>query len=287
MQKVALVTGANSGIGKATAEGLARRGYTVVMACRSRKRGLQAMAEIKADTGHDALALMLADLSKESEVRALAERFNNQYDRLDALVNNAGLFRAERRVADYDGGIEETFAVNHLAPFLLTNLLLETLKKTAAETGEARVVTVSSDAHRGAEMDFGAVREPLPETYSGTRAYGRSKLANVLFTYELARRLDGTGIRATAVHPGVVKTNIFASSSGFVARVADFFSFLYASSDKGAEGPLYLAAAPEAEGITGQYFKKTKPARSSKASYDEALAGRLWRASEAMTGLAA
>lgn len=285
MRKVALVTGANSGIGKATAEGLVRRGYAVAMACRSRARGLEAKAEIEAATGTDALALLLADLSKADDVRQLAQQFEKRYDRLDVLVNNAGVLRNAHRLADYAGGIEETFAVNHLAPFLLTNLLLDRLKKTAAEAGEARVVTLSSDAHQGAQLDLDAVRGPQ-ERYSGLRAYGRSKLANVLFTYELARRLDGTNVTATCVHPGVVKTNIFASGGGLIGRVADFFSFLYNSPEKGAEGPLYLAAAPEAESITGRYFKKTKPARSSEASYNEEAARRLWTASLEMTGLA-
>ncbi len=283
---VCVVTGANSGIGKATATELARLGAHVVMVCRDKARGRDAKAEIRtaAELAHpsreDTVDLLIADLSVQEEVYHLGETIRADYDRLDVLVNNAGVFRETREeTAD---GIEETFAVNHLAPFLLTHLVLPRLKDTAGRAGEARVVTVSSEAHRGASIDFDDL--DAEEGYNPLQAYAQSKLANILFTHELARRLQGEGVLVNAVHPGVVNTNIW-QGSGWISRIARLFSWLYKRPEEGAQSVVYLAASPEVE-ETGQYFKETEVVNPSPEAYDEKAAARLWRVSRKMTGLA-
>ncbi len=204
--KTVLITGATSGIGKATAMGLANMGASVVMVGRDRGRGEAAVAEIKERSGNASVDLMLADVSSQREIRRLADGFGEAYPRLDVLVNNAGVFRSERiTTAD---GIEATFAVNHLAYFLLTNLLLERLKASAP----SRIVNVASADHSNATIDFDDLQGE--KGYRGAKAYSRSKLANVLFTYELARRLRGTGVTVNCLHPGVVGTNLGSGVSG-------------------------------------------------------------------------
>lgn len=283
---VCVVTGANSGIGKATAKGLVRLGAHVVMVCRNRERGRDAQAEIqaaaqKAHPSHgDAVDLHIADLAIQDEVHHLGETLRAEYDRLDVLLNNAGVLLAEREETPDD--IETTFAVNHLAPFLLTHLVLPLLKETAGRVGEARVVTLSSEAHRGTSLDFDDIN--ARDSYGMVQAHGQSKLANILFTHELARRLHGTGVTANCVHPGVVATNIW-SGSDWLSRIARLFTWLYKSPEEGAESVLYVAASREVEGRTGHYFKEMESVNPSPEAYDEKAAARLWRLSLEMTGL--
>jgi NAD(P)-dependent dehydrogenase (short-subunit alcohol dehydrogenase family) len=283
--RVCVVTGANSGIGKETAKGLAQQGAHVVMVCRNEDRGLEAQEEIQAvamqTQGVDyRVDLLLADLAVQSQVRALAKTLLEEYDRLDVLVNNAGVFLGERE--ETEDGIEATFAINHLAPFLLTHLVLDRMKKTGRKVDEARIVVVSSEAHRGVSMDFDDLSAEA--NYSPMHAYGQSKLANVLFTHELSRRLHETHVTVNAVHPGVVATNIFRDSDWF-SRVARFFQIFYKSPDQGARGPLYLAASPELDGVSGEYFSETEPVNPSPQAFDEKTAARLWRISQELTRL--
>ena len=275
--KTVLITGATSGIGKATAMGLANMGARVVMVGRDRGRGEAAVADIKENSGNASVDLMLADVSSQKEIRRLADEFGEAYPRLDVLINNAGVFRSERiTTAD---GIEATFAVNHLAYFLLTNLLLERLKASAP----SRIVNVASADHSNGAIDFDDLQ--AEKGYTGAKAYSQSKLANVLFTYELARRLQGTGVTANCLHPGVVGTNLGSGVSGAFGFVVRALRPLMKSPEKGAETSIYLASSPEVEGVSGGYFVKKAEARSSKASHDERLATRLWEASAELTNL--
>ena len=277
--KYVLVTGGTGGIGKATAAGLAALGARVGITGRDQDRAAAAAADIRAATGSRAVDIFAADMSSQAEVRRLAAQVLGTYPRLDVLVNNVGGFWAHRHVtAD---GLEHTFALNHLASFLLTSLLLDRLTASAP----ARIVTVSSGAHAQGRLDFDDLQGE--RNYSGQRAYSQSKLANVVFTYQLARRLAGTGVTATAAHPGVVATSFgtedHAAHMGIMIRVA---RPLMKTPSRGALTPIYLASSPEAEGVTGQYFAGRKPKASSKASYDTAAAARLWQASAALTAAA-
>ena len=275
--KVCVVTGANSGIGKETALGLAQLGATVVLVCRSQDRGAAALAEIKQRSGNDSVALLVADLSSERQVRRVAAAYRQQFDRLDVLVNNAALARRKRAVTE--NGVELTLAVNHLAPFLLTNLLLDRLKASAP----ARVVTVSSAAHKDAEINFADLQGGQRYATFGFGAYSQSKLANVLFTYELARRLEGTGVTANCLHPGVVATGIFRDTPLWLRTGLALARPLILGSVQGADTVLYLATAPEVAEVSGRYFEKRKPVQSSPLSYDTEVARRLWEVSEALT----
>lgn len=275
--RVCLVTGSTSGIGKEIAAGLAGMGATVVLAGRSREKCEAAVQEIAArGVPASQLSYFVADLSSQESVRQLAKEFIDDYDRLHVLVNNAGVFVQKRELtAD---GIERTFAVNHLAPFLLTNLLLDRLKAGAP----SRIVTTSSIAHRGAKMDFDDLQ--MSKSYGGIRAYGQSKLANILFTRELARRLQGTGVTANCFHPGAVRTNLVRGSGyGLVWGAASVF---FTSPEKGADTAVYLASSGEVEGVSGEYFVKRKQARASDPAYDSDAAEMLWEASEKLTRLA-
>ena len=277
----ALVTGANSGIGKATATGLAERGYRVVMVCRNEDRGTAARDDIRDETGHEDIDLLLADLASQLEVRRLAETINDRYDRLDVLINNAGVYEDVRSLTV--DTVETTFAVNYLSHFLLTNLLLDLLKRTADQHGEARIVNLGSEAHRGGEIDFEDLH--AVDDYGGLQAYAQSKLAMLLFTFELARRLRGTGVTVNCVHPGVVSTNIWSGNKDLLSIAAQLLKFFYKSPEKGAEGVLYLATSDEAKDVTGAYFKGTEQVTSSEASSDEAIAQRLWERSADMVNL--
>jgi NAD(P)-dependent dehydrogenase (short-subunit alcohol dehydrogenase family) len=275
--KTCLVTGATSGIGKEAAGKLARQGATVVVAGRNPEKCAATVQEIRRQTGNPSVEYLLADLSSQRQVRQLAEEFKSRYQRLDVLVNNAGaivLFR--RQSAD---GIEMTFALNHLSYFLLTSLLLDSL----ISSSPSRVVNVASSAHQGAAIDF----EDLQGTrkYGGLRAYGRSKLANLLFTFELARRLEGTGVTANAVHPGLVATNLL-TNNGLAGRLMNLGLRVAGKRvAAGAETLVYLASSPDVAGVNGQYFVEKKAVQSSQASRDSSAAGRLWRVSAEMTGL--
>jgi len=278
--KSVLVTGGTGGIGRATATGLAALGARVGITGRDPARTEAAAAGIRAAPGRPAVDAFAADKSVQAGVRRLAAQVLDTYPRLDVLVNNVGGFWAHRHVtAD---GLERTFALNHLAPFLLTSLLLDRLTASAP----ARIVTVSSGAHARGRIDFDDLQGV--RNYSGQRAYGQSKLASVMFTYELARRLEGTGVTATVLHPGVVRTSFGAEDQAayfaVMIRVARLFMKTPA---QGAATPIYLASSPEVEGITGRYFVNRKPKTSSNTSYDTTAAARLWQASIDLAGMTA
>jgi NAD(P)-dependent dehydrogenase (short-subunit alcohol dehydrogenase family) len=270
--KVCLVTGSSSGIGKVTARELARMGATVVMLCRNRAKGEATRAEIKAATGNEQVDLIVADLSSLAEVRRAAQEFKQEYTQLHVLINNAGGANSTRTVTV--DGFETTFAANYLAPFLLTEELLDLLKASAP----ARVVNVSSMAHTRGKIDFDDLQGE--KKYSTWKAYGQAKLALILFTYELARRLAGTGVTVNALHPGVIASN-FDQGLGPLTRwgwkiASPFFSNV----EQGAQTTLYLATSPEVEGVTGKYFANRKEVRSSRLSYNEAVRQRLWQISQ-------
>jgi len=271
--KICMVTGANSGIGKATALELAQLGATVVMVCRDRARGEEARSEITTKSRNNAVDLLLADLSSQQSIRQLVENFQHHYTHLHVLINNAGAgaaFTGRRETVD---GLEMTFAVNYLAPFLLTNLLLDVLKASAP----ARIVNVSSNSH---EAGYIKLDDLQAEHYKSMRAYGQSKLAVVLFTYELARRLQGTGVTANCLHPGFVATNFGQRDVGPAVRLlVKLIGSFGASPQEGAKTSIYLASSPEVEGVTGTYFVKSIPKRSAAISYDESLQRQLWQQS--------
>jgi retinol dehydrogenase-14 len=279
-EKVCLITGATSGIGKATSMGLANMGASVVMVGRDRGRGEAALAEIKEGSANASVDLMLSDLSSQEQVRRLADEFKETYTRLDVLINNAGGFHS-KRITTADG-LETTFAVNHLAYFLLTNLLLDVLEASAP----SRVVNVSSGDHSNGTIDFDDLQGE--KGYKGAKAYSQSKLANVLFTYELARRLEGTGVTANCLHPGAgVRTNFGSGVSGIFGFTVRELRPLLKSPEKGAETSIHLASSPEVQGLSGRYFVKKAGARSSDASRDERTARGLWEVSAELTRLPA
>ncbi len=276
--KICLVTGANSGIGKATALGLAQAGAHVVMVARDQTRGQQAQNEIQQQSGNHQVDLLLADLSSQQAVRQLAQEFGQRYSQLHVLVNNAGSFFVKRTLSV--DGIEMTLALNHLASFLLTNLLLDTLRQTPA----ARVVNVSSGAQASGFINLDDLQ--MKQKYSMLRAYSQSKLANVLFTYALAQRLRNTDITVNCLHPGLVATNIWNRSLTAPAQPVSALALLLGiSPEEGAQTPLYLATAPEVADMTGRYFDKCKPQRSATISYNVSVQERLWDESVRLTAL--
>jgi NAD(P)-dependent dehydrogenase (short-subunit alcohol dehydrogenase family) len=277
--KICMVTGANSGIGKATALGLAQMGATVVMVCRDRTKGEAVQNEIKMKSGNSAVDLLLADLSSQQSIRQLAENFQQHYRQLHVLINNAGVVMMTRR--ETVDGLEMTFSVNHLAPFLLTNLLLDMLKNSAP----ARIVNVSSESHQSGYIKMDDLQ--AEKGYRSWNAYGQSKLALVMFTYELARRLQGTGVTANCLHPGFVATNIGQSGTAPVVRtvIKFIFSRLGINPEEGAKTSIYLASSPDVEGVTGKYFAKSIPIRSAPISYDESLQRQLWEESAKLVSL--
>jgi retinol dehydrogenase 14 len=276
--KVVLITGGTGGIGKATAIGLATMGARVGVTGRHLARAEQAAADIRAASGNPAVDVFAADMTSQAEVRRLAVAVLNAYPRLDVLINNVGGFWAHRHPTT--DGLERTFALNHLAPFLLTNLLLDRLKAGAP----ARVVTVSSGAQSMGRIDFDDLQGM--RNYSGQRAYNQSKLANIMFTSELARRLDGTGITANAVHPGVVRTNFGAEDQAwFFALISRAVRPLLKTPAQGAQTPIYLASSPDMEGVTGQFFANGKPKRANRVAYDSDITARLWQVSADLVGV--
>jgi NAD(P)-dependent dehydrogenase (short-subunit alcohol dehydrogenase family) len=277
--KICLVTGATSGLGQATAHALARLGATVVILGRSPEKSAATVAQVNQACENPNTDCLLADLSSQAAIHRVAQQFKERYQRLDVLVNNAGAVFMQRQ--ESVDGIELTFALNHLGYFLLTNLLLDVLKASAP----ARIVNTSSELHRKAHLDFSDLQNA--RKYRGMDAYHRSKLANVLFTYELARRLEGTGITANAFSPGLVATNLGMNNRGLsplMKRLVD--RLIGISPEEGAQTGVYLATSPKVEGVTGKYFVKQEPISSSPESYDEAIAARLWEASVELTKLA-
>ncbi|MDQ2902877.1 MAG: SDR family oxidoreductase [Chloroflexota bacterium] len=277
--KICLVTGATSGIGKATALALAQQGATVVMVARNQARGEAALQEIRAASGNPAIVLLLADLSSQASIRQLGATFVERYPQLHVLVNNAGVFMLKRR--ETVDGLEMTFAVNHLAPFLLTHVLLDHLKAS----GSARIVNVCSDSHTSGRIDLDNLQ--LLKGYNVWRAYAQSKLAMLLCSYEFARRLAGTDITLNCVHPGFVFTNIGMNnvSPRIQALVRPILARLGSSPEKGARTTLYVATSPEVAQVSGQYFANCHPIASLPRSHDEALQQRLWEASTRLVHL--
>jgi NAD(P)-dependent dehydrogenase (short-subunit alcohol dehydrogenase family) len=272
--KVVMVTGANSGMGKEISLGLARVEATLVMVCRDAERGETARADVQHQTGNRNVELLIADMSSQQSIRHLVQEFESRRDRLHVLVNNAGA-SLPNRVETVDG-LETVFATNHLGPFLLTNLLLPVLTRSAP----ARVVTVSSGAQAMAKLDFDDLQGV--RSYNEIRVYNQSKLANIVFMYELARRIAGSGVTANAVEPGFVKTNLK------VPFPYSIFSFMRGKAVDGAKPTLFLASSPEVEGVSGKFFNnKGVPMQSTKSSYDEGIARRLWTVSAELTHLRA
>lgn len=272
--KTCIVTGANAGIGKETALGLAKLGATVVMVCRDRERSEEALREIKQTSANDRVELMLCDFSSQNSIRRFAQDFKLRHQRLDVLVNNAGVVLRVRSMTE--DGLESTFAINHLGYFLLTNLLLDVLKASAP----SRIVSVASTAHKFGKLDINGW--PSGRDYSAFGAYANSKLANVLFTYELARRLKGTGVTANCLHPGGVGTNLFRGLPKFLQVLIKLVTI---SPERGARTSIYLASSPEVEGVTGKYFARSRQQESSEPSRNEEAARRLWELSEDLTGM--
>lgn len=277
--KICLVTGGTAGIGFVTARKLAERGAEITIVGRDDRRGHDAAAAIRTAARNDRVQFLKADLSDQVSIRALATAFADRHERLDVLINNAGAMFGKR--LESAQGYEMTFALNHLGYFLLTLLLLPVLHAAAP----ARIVIVASEAHRGVTLDFEDLQ--AHHRYSPWRAYQRSKLANILFTHELARRLDWQDVTVNALHPGFVATDIGIRQGflpGFVWWLAKRTAI---DVEEGALTPVYLAASPEAHGIHGRYLSKCRPANASTAAQDRATAARLWEESVRMTGLPA
>ena len=277
--KTCLVTGATDGIGRATALELAHMGADVVIVGRNQAKCAATAIDMREESGNASVEYLVADLSSQEEVRRLADEFKQCHQTLDVLVNNAGAIHLSRK--NSADGIEMTFALNHLSYFLLTNLLLDVLSASAP----ARVVNVASSVHMKAKLDLFDVH--APRRYAGLRTYSRSKLCNVLFTYELARRLEGTGITANALHPGLVASNIL-KNNGILGRFLNMALGVKGISAKvGALTSVYAASSPEMEGVSGKYLDKKQVVRSSTCSYDEARAAALWELSASLTGIPA
>lgn len=276
--RVVVITGATSGIGRATAVALARMGATLGLVARDRTRADETVAEIGSATGNRDVAVFLADLASQAEIRRVAGEILARYPRIHVLLNNAGVMNLTRRTTV--DGIEETFAVNHLAYFLLTLLLLDRLKASAP----ARIVNVASDAHKFVR---GITWDDLGHetSYAAMRVYGHSKLANVLFTQELARRLEGTGVTANAVHPGAVATRLGHQNAWWAALLARVVGLFLRTSERGAETSIRVASAPELAAVTGRYFANGREARTSTPARDTEAARRLWDVSARMVGL--
>jgi len=275
--KIVLITGATSGIGRETALGLSKKHATLVLVGRSREKLDRTMSEIASQTGNHQLDSLVCDLTSMESVRSLAADFRAKYRRLDVLINNAGEIVSERRTTV--DGYEYTLALDHLSHFLLTMLLMDVIKASAP----SRIVNVSSSAHMLGHIDFDDLMGE--KKYKAMRAYGQAKLANLLFAYELARRLAGTGVTVNALHPGAVRTNFGLGMKGRWRIILMLGKPFTINARKGAETSIYLASSPEVTGTSGKYFAKKKEKKSSKESYDESVAKRLWNESAKLTGV--
>lgn len=276
--KVCVITGATSGIGLVAAEALAAKGARLILVGRDRARGELALARIRAAVPGAAVSLRHADLSRLSEMNRLAAEIAEQEPRIDVLVNNAGALFSERSVTE--DGLERTFALNHMAYFVLANRLKERLVAAAP----ARIVNVASDAHRGAgALDFTDLQ--AERHYRGFKVYSRSKLANILFTRELARRLQGTGVTANCLHPGFVASRFGDNNPGLFRLGLGVAKLFAISPEKGAETIIYLASSPEVAAVTGGYFYKCRPATPTAKARDDAAARRLWEESARLARL--
>jgi NAD(P)-dependent dehydrogenase (short-subunit alcohol dehydrogenase family) len=277
--KICLVTGSTSGIGKVTARELAKQGATVVLVSRTRAKGEATQTEITQATGNPHVELLVADLSLLADVRRLASEFQHTYSHLHLLVNNAGCAYPTRTLTSE--GLEATLVVNYLAPFLLTELLLDTLKASAP----ARIVNVSSAQHANAHIDFDNLQGE--KKYGNLSTYNQAKLAVLLWTYELARRLKGTGVTVNALHPGITATNFPSGMTGVLAWGMKLSKPFLLTPEKGAQTTLYLATSPEVEGVTGRYFVKSHETKSSNDSYDQTVGARLWEVTEQLVARSA
>jgi NAD(P)-dependent dehydrogenase (short-subunit alcohol dehydrogenase family) len=277
--KICLVTGSTSGIGKVTARELAKQGATVVLVSRTRAKGEATQTEITQATGNPHVELLVADLSLLADVRRLASEFQHTNSHLHLLVNNAGCAYPTRTLTSE--GLEATLVVNYLAPFLLTELLLDTLKASAP----ARIVNVSSAQHANAHIDFDNLQGE--KKYGNLSTYNQAKLAVLLWTYELARRLKGTGVTVNALHPGITATNFPSGMTGVLAWGMRLSKPFLLTPEKGAQTTLYLATSPEVEGVTGKYFVKSHETTSSNDSYDQTVGARLWEVTEQLVARSA
>jgi len=277
-KRICLITGATSGIGKAAAANLAAQGFELILIGRNPAKVENVVNEIREQTGKQSVHGLVADFGNLQQVRQLADQVKEQFPRIDILINNAGAYFNRRQRTQY--GVEKTFLVNHLASFLLTNLLIDWLQKSDS----ARIINVSSNAHENARLDLDDLN--FDRFYFGFWAYGRSKLANILFTYELARRLINEKIMVNALHPGRVGTDIFKTDfSVFGGPLKWIISRVSLTPEQGADNTVYLATSPDVNGVTGKYFVKRKAVPSAPLSYDKVLARRLWETSEKLTGL--
>lgn len=279
--KVTLVTGATAGIGKVTALALAKQGATVVAVGRDPAKGEATVAEIRQASGNADVHLMRCDFASQASIRALAGTFLAKFDRLHVLVNNAGAILGERRTTE--DGLEATFATNHIGYFLLTNLLLPAIK----QSGPARIVSVASEAHRqGGGLQFDDLQFER-RAYASMAAYGASKLANIAWSAELARRLEGTGVTANSLHPGVIASNFGQSGPGWMRFGIKLISPFMMSPEKGAATTIYLATSPDVEGITGKYWKDRKQAKPNAEASDPEVGRKLWDISEQLVARSA
>jgi NAD(P)-dependent dehydrogenase (short-subunit alcohol dehydrogenase family) len=275
--RTVIVTGANAGVGRATALGLARLGATVIMLCRSRERGEEAQEFVRRESGNDAVELAVADLASQASIHAFAKEFLNRHELLHVLVNNAAVILPDRTLTV--DGIETQFAVNHLAPFLLTHLLYPRLRRSTP----GRVVNVSSGMHRRTGIDFDNLQGE--RRYHPRRIYAQTKLCNVLFTVELAERTRGSGVTANALHPGTIATGLYGRFLGLPSWLGFVPEWFGSSPERGAETPIHLASSPEVADATGGYFKNRRPAPMNPLAHDAAARRRLWELSERLTGV--
>jgi NAD(P)-dependent dehydrogenase (short-subunit alcohol dehydrogenase family) len=269
--KTVLITGANQGIGKASAEALGKMGAKLVLVCRSAEKAKAAIADIERAGAKD-VELIVADMGSQTDVRRVAREFRAKHERLDVLMNNAGLLSTSRR--ETVDGIEETFGINHLGYFLLTNELLDVLKAS----GPSRIVNVASEAHRNARMNWDDLE--MKQGWSSFKAYGQSKLCNILFTRELAKRLEGTQVTANCLHPGVIASGFGHTYGGVVSFVITLAKPFLITPEKGARTQVWLASSPEVAGVSGKYFDKCAEKRPNRAARDDASPARLWEISE-------
>ena len=270
--QVCIITGANSGIGKETALSLAKLGATVILLCRNYERGNIALKSIITESNNKNVELMLCDLSSQNSISDFISKFKNKYDSLNVLINNAGILLNKRTISV--DGVENTFAINHLGPFILTNSLLDLLKSSSP----SRIINVSSSGHYRANFDLDNMQGE--KKYSSFEAYCKSKLYNVLFTYELSRKLAGSNVTVNCLHPGFIPTNLFANSSFFYKAIVKILSPILIDAKSGSKTSTYLATSKDVENITGKYFVKCKPKQSSKISYDKSASKNLWDISE-------
>jgi NAD(P)-dependent dehydrogenase (short-subunit alcohol dehydrogenase family) len=275
--KKMLVTGATNGVGKAAALILAKQNAHLILVGRNQAKTEETVRQIQVESGNQRVDYLVADLSVQAEVRRLAAEYRHRYDTLHVLVNNAGAIFMQRKFSQ--DGLEMTFALNHLAYFTLTSLLLDLMIASAP----ARIINVTSNAHFGARANYANLNNGF--IFNGWRAYSLSKLMNVHFTYELARRLEGSQLTVNCLHPGFVATNFGKNNPGIIKSIFSLAHLVAITPEKGAETIIYLASSPEVEGVTGRYFYNKKDVRSSGPSYDEKAARRLWELSLKLTAL--